>query len=207
MQAAATDAPSGDTASCDKFALHSTGSGFGTAPNNYAGFGASFSPHAAAVHLAGEEQVRPQQLHRHQVQHQVGHRHRRRHALLRDADLGQPAVDARAAPRRRPTIDLYNSRGQLLATTWILGTASDAVSSRHLADGHRSLRHADPTLRSLGRQRHASARRRRRAFRKCQAPVVQPGRRPRDPVLASTRTRASRSRAQLDARDVRHLGR
>ena len=35
---------SSDAGSCGKYALHSTGSGFGTAPNNYVGFGAGFLP-------------------------------------------------------------------------------------------------------------------------------------------------------------------
>jgi endo-1,4-beta-D-glucanase Y len=33
-----------DASTCNKYALHSTGSGFATAPNNYVGFGAGFSP-------------------------------------------------------------------------------------------------------------------------------------------------------------------
>ena len=33
-----------DASTCNSYALHSTGSGFATAPNNYVGFGAGFSP-------------------------------------------------------------------------------------------------------------------------------------------------------------------
>jgi len=36
--------PSGSTAMCDKYSLEVKGSGFGTAPNNFVGFGASFLP-------------------------------------------------------------------------------------------------------------------------------------------------------------------
>src|SRR5450432_1819492 len=115
MQAAATDVPPGDTASCDKFALHSTGSGFGTAPNNYAGFGASFSPAAAGSQVKNKYDLSAYTGIKFNIKSGAGTPPPLLFEMLTTDN--QPSSSGGTAAT--PTIDLYNSRGQMLAPPWI----------------------------------------------------------------------------------------
>ena len=118
MQAAATDVPPGDTASCDKFALHSTGSGFGTAPNNYAGFGASFSPASTTTQVKNKYDLSAYTGIKFNIKSGAGTPPPLFFEMLTSDN--QPATAGGTAATA--TIDLYNSRGQMLAPPWI-GTA------------------------------------------------------------------------------------
>jgi endo-1,4-beta-D-glucanase Y len=120
LQAAATDTPSGDTASCDKFAFHSTGSGFGTAPNNYAGFGASFSPTAAGSQVKNKYDVSSYTGIKFNIKSGSGTPPPLLFEMLTSDN--QPSTSGGTAANM--TIDLYNSRGQMLATPWIPTTIS-----------------------------------------------------------------------------------
>jgi endo-1,4-beta-D-glucanase Y len=115
MQAAATDVPPGDTASCDKFALHSTGSGFGTAPNNYAGFGASFSPTAAGSQVKNKYDLTAYTGIKFNIKSGAGTPPPLLFEMLTTDN--QPSSSGGTAATT--TIDLYNSRGEMLATPWI----------------------------------------------------------------------------------------
>jgi endo-1,4-beta-D-glucanase Y len=115
LQAAATDTPSGDTAACDKFALHSTGSGFGTAPNNYAGFGASFSPTAAGSQVKNKYDLGSYTGIKFNIKSGSGTPPPLLFEMLTSDN--QPSTSGGTAAT--PTIDLYNSRGQMLAPPWI----------------------------------------------------------------------------------------
>jgi endo-1,4-beta-D-glucanase Y len=129
LQSAATDVPPGDTATCDKFALHSTGSGFGTTPNNYAGFGASFSPSAPPPSTS-------QVKNKYDLSAYTGIKFNIKSGSatppptlfveMLTAD-NQPASSGGTATVQ--TIDLYNSRGQMLGKdTWLTSvTASDGA--------------------------------------------------------------------------------
>jgi endo-1,4-beta-D-glucanase Y len=120
MQAAATDVPPGDTAACDKFALHSTGSGFGTAPNNYAGFGASFSPTAPGSQVKNKYDLSSYTGIKFNIKSGSGTPPPLFFEML-TAD-NQPTTSGGTAATT--TIDLYNSRGEMLATPWIGTTIS-----------------------------------------------------------------------------------
>src|SRR5450432_2058511 len=118
MQSAAADVPPGDTAACDKFALHSTGSGFGTAPNNYAGFGASFSPASTTTQVKNKYDLTAYTGIKFNIKSGSGTPPPLFFEMLTSDN--QPATAGGTAATA--TIDLYNSRGQMLAPPWI-GTA------------------------------------------------------------------------------------
>lgn len=121
MQSAATDVPPGDTASCDKFALHSTGSGFGTAPNNYAGFGASFSPMAAPSQVKNKYDLSAFTGIKFNIKSGSGTPPPLFFEMLTSDN--QPSTSGGTATSM--PIDLYNSRGEMLATPWIGTTISN----------------------------------------------------------------------------------
>jgi endo-1,4-beta-D-glucanase Y len=115
LQSAATDVPPGDTAACDKFALHSTGSGFGTAPNNYAGFGAAFSPASTTSQVKNKYDLSAYTGIKFNIKSGAG----TPPPLLFEMLTSDNQPTSSGGTAATTTIDLYNSRGEMLATPWI----------------------------------------------------------------------------------------
>ena len=108
-------APSGDTANCNKWALHSTASGFGTAPNNYVGFGASFIPAAPPSQVKTAYDVTAYTGISFKIKSGSGTPPAVYFEVL--TKDSQPATSGGTAAA--PTVDLYNTRGYMLNTPWI----------------------------------------------------------------------------------------
>jgi len=108
-----------DTAggTCSKYALHTTGSGFGTAPNNYAGVGANFSPSAASYKISNAYDVSAYTGISSKIKSGSGTPPAVFFEMLTKEN--QPATAGGVATNQK--IDLYNTRGQMLNDPWTPG--------------------------------------------------------------------------------------
>lgn len=113
---------SGDTAMCNKYALHSTGKGFGTAPNNYSGFGAGFLPMQPPSMVKTAYDLSAYSGISFKIKSGSGTPPAVFFEMLTKEN--QPATSGGTAATT--TIDLYNTRGQMLNAPWM---ASDISSS------------------------------------------------------------------------------
>jgi len=121
--AAIDSASSTDGASCSKYALHATGSGFGTSPNNYAGIGAAFLPHNPYDKASDAYDVSKYTGISFKMKSGTGTPPAVFFEVL--TKDSQPSTSGGTATNQK--IDLYNTRGQMLYTPW---TAS-AISSTY----------------------------------------------------------------------------
>ena len=101
---------------CSKYALHTTGSGFGTAPNNYAGVGATFSPTAANYKISNAYDVTAYTGVSFKIKSGSTTPAVFFEMLTKD---NQPTTAGGTAANTK--IDLYNTRGQMLNDPWTPG--------------------------------------------------------------------------------------
>jgi endo-1,4-beta-D-glucanase Y len=106
---------SGDTAMCNKYALHSTGKGFGTAPNNYSGFGAGFLPMPAPSMVKTAYDLSAYSGISFKIKSGSGTPPAVFFEMLTKEN--QPTTSGGTAATA--TIDLYNTRGHMLNAPWI----------------------------------------------------------------------------------------
>ena len=108
-----------DTAggTCSKYALHTTGSGFGTDPNNYAGIGADFSPTAANYKISNAYDVSAYTGISFKIKSGSGTPPAVFFEMLTKEN--QPVTAGGVAADTK--IDLYNTRGLLLNDPWTPG--------------------------------------------------------------------------------------
>ena len=108
-----------DTAggTCSKYALHTTGSGFGTAPNNYAGVGANFTPHVPYDKASNAYDTTSYKGISFKIRSGSGTPPAVFFELLTKEN--QPATAGGVATNQK--IDLYNTRGWMLNDPWTPG--------------------------------------------------------------------------------------
>jgi Endoglucanase Y len=102
---------------CNSYALHSKGSGFGTVPNNYAGFGANFSPHVPYDKASNAYDTSAFTGISFKMRSGSGTPPAVFFEVLTTEN--QPATTGGTATN--PMIDLYNTRGQMLNDPWTPG--------------------------------------------------------------------------------------
>ena len=110
---------------CSKYALHTTGSGFGTAPNNYAGVGATFSPTAANYKISNAYDVTSYTGVSFKIKSGSGTPPAVFFELLTKEN--QPSTAGGTATST--TIDLYNTRGWMLNDPWTPGGITSAYQT------------------------------------------------------------------------------
>jgi endo-1,4-beta-D-glucanase Y len=106
-----------DGGTCSKYALHTTGSGFGTAPNNYAGVGADFLPDVPYDQMSKPYDVSAYTGISLKIRSGTGTPPAVFFELLTKEN--QPSTAGGTATAT--TVDLYNTRGQLLNDAWTPG--------------------------------------------------------------------------------------
>jgi Endoglucanase Y len=116
--AVASDSTNG---TCSKYALHTTGSGFGTAPNNYAGVGANFTPHVPYDKISTAYDVSGYTGISFKIKSGGTTPAVFFEMLTKD---NQPATAGGVATNQK--IDLYNTRGQMLNDPWTPGGITSA---------------------------------------------------------------------------------
>jgi endo-1,4-beta-D-glucanase Y len=110
-------ASSTDNGTCSKYALHTTGSGFGTAPNNYAGTGANFTPHVPYDKASNAYDTTAYTGISLKIKSGSGTPPAVFFELLTKEN--QPSTSGGSATNQK--IDLYNTRGQMLNDPWTPG--------------------------------------------------------------------------------------
>ncbi len=120
--AAATD-PNGGT--CDAYALHTTGSGFATSPNTYAGVGAYFVPHTYPDMAADAYDARPYTGISFKIRSGSG----TLPALWVEVLAKENQPSSTGGTATNTSVDLYNTRGQMLYTPWTTNTISTSYQT------------------------------------------------------------------------------
>ena len=114
-------AASTDTGTCDKYALHTTGSGFGGTINNYAGFGATFLPHVPYDKASNAYDVSAYTGISFKMKSGSG----TPPAVFFEVLTKENQPSALGGTATNMKIDLYNTRGQMLYIPW----TANAISS------------------------------------------------------------------------------